>query len=118
MPRLKVIYHVDQISKWRLLLKNVKNILDAEAEAEKKLIVEVVANSHAVKVYDTTYDSDIDTDAMLALHHRGVIFNACGNSITMYDLNEDNLLDFVDEVPSGVMHLAVKQHEGYAYIKP
>ncbi len=116
MPRLKVIFHVDEISKWRLLLKNVKNILDAESET--KLVVEVVANSHAVKVYDTTFDSDIDTDAMLALNHRGVIFNVCGNSVKLYDLNEDNLLDFVDVVPSGVMHLAIRQHEGYSYIKP
>lgn len=35
-----------------------------------------------------------------------------------FNLDPNNVLDFVRVVPSGVAELTIKQHANYAYIKP
>lgn len=114
MSDIKVIFHIDEINKWELLLKNVSNLLNAIDK--ERFNVEVLANSEAVKYYDTNQDSDFNT--MDRLNEKGVKFVACNNALLAFDIEKCNIIHFVDIVPVGVLELVKRQSEGYAYIKP
>ena len=116
MPKYKVIFHIDEINKWKLLLGNVTNLLNGIGS--KKLCVEVLANSEAVKYYDTSLGLAADINTMDELNKKGVRFVACNNALTSYDIKKDNIINFVNIVPAVVVELVEKQSEGYAYIKP
>lgn len=116
MPEYKVIFHIDEINKWKLLLGNVSNLLNGIDNEE--LYIEILANSEAVKYYDTNQDLDTDINTMESLNNKGVKFVACNNALMAYNIKKDNIIRFVDTVPAGVVELVKKQSEGYVYIKP
>lgn len=116
MPEYKVIFHIDELNKWKLLLGNVSNLLNSMDN--DKFYVEVLANSEAVKCYDANQNLNADINTMESLNKKGVKFVACNNALTAYDIKKDNIFDFIDIVPTGVVELVKKQSEGYAYIKP
>lgn len=116
MSEYKVIFHIDEINKWELLLGNVSNLLNSIDN--EKLYIEVLANSEAVKYYNINKNLDAVFNIMESLNIKGVKFVACNNALMAYDLKRDNILHFVDIVPAGVVELVKKQSEGYAYIKP
>lgn len=112
----KVIFHIDELNKWKLLLKNVVNLL--EAIDIQKYNIEVLANSEAVKLYSVNEELDESIDSMKKLNNKGVSFVACNNALMAYHIKKDDLFDFINIVPVGVLELINKQSEGYAYIKP
>lgn len=117
MQEYKVIFHIDELSKWKLLLTNVSNLLDAVAN--KGFHVGVLANAEAVKYYDTTtQDLDADIKTMEVLNGRGIEFVACNNALMANHIEKDSIIHFISIVPVGVFELVEKQSEGYAYIKP
>ena len=116
MSEYKVVFHIDELSKWKLLLGNVSNLL--KAIDYKKFNIEVLANAEAVKYYDTTQDIDADINSMEDLNNRGIEFVACNNALMANKIEKHNIVSFVDIVPAGVLELVEKQSEGYAYIKP
>lgn len=115
MTEYKVIFHIDELDKWNLLLANVSNLL--EAISDDKLNVEVLANSKAVEYYRNN-KKDAKTEEMEILNKKGVNFLACNNSLKGLGLKSYELIDFIGIVPVGVLELVDKQKEGYAYIKP
>lgn len=109
-----VVFHVDEMSKWSLTLKNVSNLLQ-QVDKEKTRI-EILANSEAVKGYmllDNIFETDIRQ-----LHAQGVVFVACNNALKALAIDPIELLPFIKVVPAGVLELIERQSEGYAYIKP
>ena len=114
MQTHKVIFHVDEIDKWKLLLKNVTNLVDVIDI--NKCSIEVLANSEAVKFYDSNFSSDIN--AMEELNSNGVKFVACNNALIDNKIKKEELIYFIEVVPVGVLELINKQSQGYAYIKP
>ncbi|WP_058486688.1 DsrE family protein [Defluviitalea phaphyphila] len=116
MSEYKVIFHIDEINKWNLLLKNVSNLLNSLDS--KNISVEVLANSEAVKYYDFNSNLDIDIKTMENLNKKGVKFVACNNSLRGNGIKKEDIITFVDTVPTGVLELIKRQKEGYAYIKP
>lgn len=116
MVEIKVIFHIDEIAKWKLLLKNVSNLLQA-VDIEKSKI-QVLANSEAVKLYIVSEDLNAEITTMKELNSKGVKFVACNNALNSFSIKKENLLDIVDIVPVGVLELINKQSHGYAYIKP
>lgn len=111
----KVIFHIDELSKWNLLLRNVRNLM--EASGPKNAHIEVLANSEAVGFYaDLT--SDADRNLMRELAEAGIRFAACNNALKGMEIAKEQLPPFVGVVPVGVLELIEKQSEGYAYIKP
>lgn len=115
MAEYKVIFHIDENDKWNLLLKNVSNLLNA-TDGEK-IYIEVLANSEAVKYYNLN-QGNADIEKMRHLHKKGVKFVACNNALAAHGIQKENIIEFVDVVPAGVLELVKKQNEGYAYIKP
>lgn len=116
MKNYKVIFHIDEMSKWKLLLANVSNLLNAMDN--ENFSVKVLANSEAVKYYNTTLNLEVDINVMEYLHSRGVEFIACNNALKIYNMEKNNIINFVSIVPAGVLELVERQSEGYAYIKP
>ena len=112
----KVIFHIDELFKWGLLLGNVRNLLNALADEE--VDIEVLANSEAVKYYSKENDDKSRIEEIRILSQRGVRFCACNNALTAYHLEPCDLLEIVDIVPVGILELIQKQGAGYAYIKP
>ena len=116
MSERKVIFHIDEFNKWKLLLKNVSNLLDVVDINE--FIIEVLANSEAVKFYKTNQDLELDINAMEKLNSKGIKFVACNNALMANNINKDDLINFIDVVLVGILELINKQSEGYSYIKP
>ncbi len=112
-----VIFHIDEMEKWKLLLHNVKNLIASYENQPNSVQVEVLANSEAVKGY--LHDDSLGIEAKLdSLQSKGVFFCACNNALTGLNISRDQLFPFVNVVPAGVRELADRQMEGYAYIKP
>lgn len=115
MTEYKVIFHIDELDKWKLLLANVRNLL--EAISDKTVDIEVLANSEAV-IYYQKNNLDINIEEMEILNKKGVRFLACNNSLRGLSIIPEELVDFIGIVPVGVLELVNKQMEGYTYLKP
>ncbi len=111
----KIIFHIDEMDKWDLLLKNVTNLLLSYDGAFPMAKIEVLANSEAVKGFlnDFSYFPTMD-----ALSQDGTHFVACNHALQGMNISREQIFEFVHVVPAGVRELADKQMEGYAYIKP
>lgn len=109
---LRAIFHVDDYSLWPMVLKNVRNFLAAEPDST----IEVLANGSAVVFY--VIHQKALGDAWQEIVARGVTFKACRNAMNEHQMSEATLTASVVAVPSGVVELAKKQAEGYAYIRP
>jgi intracellular sulfur oxidation DsrE/DsrF family protein len=47
----------------------------------------------------------------------GVVFDVCQNTMTEKNIRTDMLIQGVQIVPAGVIHVAKRQAEGWSYIK-
>lgn len=50
------------------------------------------------------------------LNKHGVVITICNNSLAALDESADDLYDFMKIVPAGILQIAKKQMQGYAYI--
>ncbi|MDN5352115.1 MAG: uncharacterized protein PWQ12_1035 [Clostridiales bacterium] len=117
MKALKVIFHMDEINKWKLLIGNVTNLL-AAAEAEGDAVeIEVLANAEAV-LYFVKMEEKPHFAEIKVLVDSGVRFAVCNNALRAHQVQLSDLPKFVNVVPAGVFELAKRQAEGYGYIKP
>lgn len=107
---MKIIFHVDELTKWQLCLGNVTNMSNYYQ-------IEVLANSEAVIAYQLDYDHEI-AKIFTALSKKHVTFTACNNALAANHLTAADIYQFITIVPAGVVELAQKQTEGFAYIKP
>lgn len=113
---IKVIFHIDEVRKWELLLKNIMNLMQAVNIENSN--IEVLANSEAVKFYDLNNNSDIAIKSIESLSKKGIKFAACNNALNSYNIKKENMVSSIEIVPVGVLELINKQKKGYAYIKP
>lgn len=113
----KVIFHIDELNKWNLVLKNASNLL--EVINTNNFNIEVLANAEAVKEYVLNRKTELNiTIIMKDLSEKGIKFIACNNALKAFKIKQEDLIDFVYIVPAGVLELVNKQMEGYSYIKP
>lgn len=113
----KVIFHIDRMKKWELLLDNVSNLIKSYDSASSDIVIAVLANSEAVKGYLKDDDKN-ELSTMLNLSQQGVRFVACNNALQGLKITQGQIPNHVDIVPAGVRELVERQTEGYAYIKP
>lgn len=107
----KVIFHVDELVKWPLVLANARNFLAIEPDAK----IEILANSEAVKFLALEAK---ESDIFQELVGNHVVFAACHNAMVKFAIPAEALAKDVVVVPAGVVELAKKQHQCYAYIRP
>ena len=115
MSENKVIFHIDKLSNWDMMLKDVSILLDAYGT--KEFHIEVLADSEAVKFYNTNEILDSDINIMKNLNDRGVKFVACNKALMINNIKTDDIIDFVHVVPAGTLELINKQDEGCIYLK-
>lgn len=109
---MDVIFHIDEPSKWPVLLSNVQHYQEWLQAQSDNSSLEILINGGAVA--QAVGDSDID----LCLLARDVNISVCANSMRQRDITKEQLQGGLTVVPSGVVELVKRQHEGFAYIKP
>lgn len=115
---VRVVYHLPDEQSATLAMFNISNHIAADPGAK----IVLVALSRGVKVF--TFGAQDATSRPFAewveqLAAKGVEFRICQNSMTAYKLKNDDLVDKVQVVPSGVAEIArLQNREGYAYIRP
>ena len=118
MNLFRVVFHVDEVNKWKLTLINVRNFVEDIGDVE--YFVEIVANAEAVKIFADNRAENTDEllEEMEFLISKKVIISACRNALRANLIAEKSLPGFISVVPAGVTRIAILQGQGYSYIKP
>lgn len=113
-PTHKVVIQLNtaDTAAWGGVIGNIKNLskvwpgnIKIEVVVHgKALDFLVAAKSHLV--------TDIDQ-----LVKKGVVFNACENTMGKYGITKQMLIPSVFTVPSGVAEIILKQEEGWSYLR-
>ena len=111
MSDLKLVLHVSEADRWHAALSNLVNLTALDDRPE----VRVVVNGSAVYVLQGEHDQ---LAHMARTAAAGVTFQICNNSLKAHDIPTENLPDWAQTVPAGVLALAEAQRGGFAYIKP
>jgi intracellular sulfur oxidation DsrE/DsrF family protein len=118
MDKLKVLFHINENEKWKVVLGNIANLLNDAGE--EKVDIVVLANGFSVYGY-----ADPDKIApMEQLSAQGVKFVACQSSLKnmcqegVACLKEELLPSFIGIVPLGITEIIRRQQDGFAYVKP
>ena len=111
----KVIFQVsdNDPKKWNLTLNNAKNV--QEDLGKDKVDIEIVAYGPGLPMLQL--DSEVGGRVKDALDN-GVKVVACQNTMSKQKLTQGDMLPNLSYAKAGVVELAQKQAEGYAYIKP
>ena len=112
--REKAVFAVSDADaqKWNLTLGNIGNALDALGPDGAQ--IELVAYGPGIEMLKK--DSAV-ARRLAELMAKGVRVAACQNSMRAWHLDASDLAPGVSPVPSGVVELMKRQHEGYAYIR-
>lgn len=113
--KMKVVFQVSDgdPQKWNLTLNNVKNF--QEAVGKDKSVLEIVAYGPGINMLK--FESPVGSRVKDAIES-GVTVVACENTLHAQKLTHDDMLPEIGYVPGGVIELAKRQAEGYAYIRP
>jgi intracellular sulfur oxidation DsrE/DsrF family protein len=97
---------------WSSIIGNIRNF---QKIWPGKVEIEVVVHGKALNflVASKTHLSE-DIEMMTK---KGVVFNACENTMHKYGVEKSMLLPFAGTVPSGVAELVLKQEAGWGYLK-
>lgn len=112
---LKIILHVNESSQWHRAINNINNLLKVAATIEIELLVHDEAIEHLLKA---TLAQNADADVLQRLILQGGCVAVCHNTMMKKGLVAGDLYDAAVVVPAGVYELALKQQQGFAYIKP
>ena len=111
---MQTVFHLIQADgDGRATTVNIASNLVEDGESDDD--VAVVAQANGIEPLKQDGDG---SDEVRSLLEDGVAVKACGNTLEMFDLTEDDLLDGVETVRSGAVELTRLQDEGYAYQRP
>lgn len=125
MQSVKVVFHIDEVEKWPLLLANVRNLVKVVDVTVCRITV--LVNVKAVIIFDQhtfndhLFDRKVQpshVDIIKQLTLQGVEFTVCQNSLSGSNIFVESIPEYLKVVPVGVLELIQKQSEGFAYIKP
>jgi intracellular sulfur oxidation DsrE/DsrF family protein len=97
---------------WSGVIGNIKNL---QKVWPGKIEIEVVVHGKALNflVNEKTH-LGVDIDM---LTKKGVVFNACENTMNKYGITKSMLLPSAKSVSSGVAELVLKQEAGWSYLR-
>ncbi len=112
--REKAIFAVSDADpqKWSLTLGNIGNAIDGIGK--DKADIELVVYGPGIVMLKK--DSPV-ADRLAAALRDGVRIVACRNSMRAFHLDPSDLAPGVVVVPSGVVELIRREHDGYAYVR-
>lgn len=111
---MKTVFHINSgdTSKQSELLGNIQNLMDDQTVETDE--IGVVVNSNAIDMMEKDSEASEFIEEFL---NKEVEFNACSNSLQNRGIEEDEVIDGVKIVPSGVGRLNQLQDKGFNYIK-
>ncbi len=118
MDKLKVLFHINETEKWKVVLGNITNLISDVGEEN----VDVVVVANGFSVYGYTDPEKLSVIEQLSVG--GVNFIACRNSLRnmcqegVACVREELLPPFIVIVPAGITEIINRQRDGYAYVKP
>lgn len=116
---MNVLFHIDRSVNWNMTVANIMNMLDYGKSENIPFTIEIVANGEAVLELSKRASSEDTLDEKLkVIADQGVIIAACNNALKAHKVNATDLHTFITIVPAGVVEIAIKQNDGYSYIKP
>lgn len=109
---MKIVFHLDNIDNWERLFANLKNILKELNNNNEKFVINVLVHASAINGY-------IDNNIIGSIKEfeDNVTFVGCKNSLITFNIDIKDLYNKIEITNVGVYYLAVKQAEGFAYIK-
>ncbi len=110
----KVLFHLDELKSWNILLANLENLTNALDDLDLKVVI----NGEGVKYLSSKESLDQKEDKLKELAEKGAQFLVCKNALKTHKVEEEDLYSFVGTVPAGVVTIIEFQEEGYSYIKP
>lgn len=115
---MKALFHVNESTRWKTALGNISNMLQYGAENSVSFEIEFVANGPAVKELQPSVAKLAGISAQLEALAANLHICACNNSLVANGIAPSMLLPFIQVVPAGIVEIAARQMDGYAYIKP
>lgn len=112
------LYHIDENSKWEMVLGNIQNMIQYLDQESMHNQIDLVASGPAVcELQDAVSEKMGFKNALLSLSSN-IRICACRNALRANHISPELLLPFVEIVPAGVVEIALRQTEGFSYIKP
>ena len=115
---MKVLFHIDDSTRWIMTLGNAANLLQYGVSFGTPLELEIVANGPAVCDLRVQAATALGIAAQLETLAPSVRICACNNALKANNIAIAELFPFIQVVPAGVAEIALRQGEGFAYIKP
>ncbi|MGS0681950.1 DsrE family protein [Shewanella sp. 125m-7] len=112
---MQIVFHVNQPEHWNMALNNIQNVLTIDSTACIELVVHGAAVSCITK---SAIDKSQQLGMLNELHRHKVIFAVCNNTLTKMKISEKEIFEQAIIVLAGVYEIAIKQKQGYCYIKP
>ncbi|MGL5647224.1 MAG: DsrE family protein [Clostridium sp.] len=111
---MKLLIHVGDLDKWKTAINNAKNTKKFQTEA----IVEIISNGpSAVALKDKVSENLGIKSSLEDLMNLGVKIKVCNNSLTMFDMKKEELIEGIEVVKAAVIEILEQQNNGYAYLK-
>ena len=113
MKEHKIVFHLStaDTSAYRSLTKQLNNVLAVWTDAKLEVVV------HNKGIDFMRKDKSVLESEIQALKDKGVVFAVCENTMKAQKLSKDQILPQAIYVPVGLIELALKQEEGWSYIK-
>jgi len=113
VARQKILIHLSDRDKWRLVVKQAARLVEREGDAG--LQITIIADIFAAGVC-------IACDRLLReeiqeLSQKGFSILACEDSLRFLNLKPENLPEFIQCVPNGLRAILDLEDQGYHYIK-
>ena len=115
---MKVLFHIDDSARWAMTLGNAANLLQYGVSSGTPLEVEIVANGPAVCELRAEAAAKSGIAAQLESLAPSMRICACKNALRANGISAGELYPFIQVVPAGVAEIALRQDEGFAYVKP
>jgi intracellular sulfur oxidation DsrE/DsrF family protein len=110
---MKIIIHVDEMAKWKMVLSNLKHLNEFYNQADDE--IEVLVNGDAVN--GVLKDCELASDILTAFVSQNTLA-VCQNSLDQRQIKPEQLLAGANVVPAGVVELVEKQAAGFRYLRP
>jgi len=111
---IKVVFDVTSSDEatHRMVMRHVT--LMAEAYPESEFAVVVYGGALPMLISGS---STVSEDVLKFQNNKRISILACEGTMNRFEVNDDQLLSGVKSIPDGIYELAIKQSEGWAYIK-
>ena len=118
----RVIFHVssDDAVVAENLLDQVEIVLHEYADSDRPIRVEVVANNQGLRLFQQGRSPFSERIAYLHSRFQNIVFAACGNTLERMRKETGEVIAVLPQaviIRSGILFVARRQQQGWAYIK-